>query len=60
VVVRGGEVIGTWRDRRGGKGSDHRQVSVELFDRPARGVRGAIEDRARHLFGEVEIEIVTA
>jgi hypothetical protein len=55
VVNRGGEVIGTWRDRQSrGKG---RTVAVELFDRPARGVRAAVEERAQHLFGEADVDV---
>ena len=59
VVVSGGEVIGTWRDRQagGGKKGAGRAVSVELFDAPARGVRRAIEERVQQLFGQAAVEL---
>ncbi len=60
VVISSGEVIGTWRDRKARgreKGSAGRTVTVELFDRPARGVRSAVEERAHWLFGEAEVEL---
>ncbi|GAB3747229.1 winged helix DNA-binding domain-containing protein [Microlunatus parietis] len=54
VVLCGGEVIGTWRDRQAKAG---RAVTVELFDVPTRTLHRAIEQRAKGLLPGAAVDL---
>ncbi|MFC7624954.1 winged helix DNA-binding domain-containing protein [Microlunatus sp. GCM10028923] len=53
VVLRGGEVIGTWRDRKSGSG---RVVTLDLFVSPSRSLLPEIERRLQRLLPGARVE----